>query len=97
MVQGIDVEIAKVDPARRAWSLACKNDFGIGKDVMEEIKLDVFTSEWLGIVTLYRQSLSTEITNKRDGVTGPARVVYNFRVWVFARLLSKGCGYRPNG
>lgn len=70
MVQGIDVEIAKVDPARRAWSLACKNDFGIGKDVMEEIKLDVFTSEWLGIVTLYRQSLSTEITNTGHQING---------------------------
>lgn len=62
MVQGIDVEIAKVNLAGCAGGLASKDLFGVGEDVLKEIELNVLASEWLSVIALYGESFSAEIS-----------------------------------
>lgn len=73
MVQCIDIEIAKVDFARRARCLTRENGLGVTKDVMEEIVLNVLSREWLGIVPLDGESLATQVSYERNVIVWPAR------------------------
>ena len=89
MVQGIDVEIAKVDLAGRAGRLGSKDRLGVGEDVMEKIELDILASERFSVVALDGKGLSAEISYaerwmstvererdgciQRNGIVQPAR------------------------
>jgi len=65
MIQGIDVEIAKVDFAGSAGGLASKDRLGVGEDVVEEIKLNVLAGEWLSVIALYGEGFSAEISDAK--------------------------------
>jgi len=61
MVQDIDVEIAKVNFAGSAGSLASKGYKGVREDV-EEIELNVLASERFSSIALYGEGFSAEIS-----------------------------------
>jgi hypothetical protein len=73
VVQGIDVEIAEVGVGGSAWGLAGEDGVGVREDVVEKIELDVLSREWLGIVALDGERLTTEVPHERSGLVWPAR------------------------